>query len=379
MVRSLARWVVFAAGSVLLGLVLIALALYWYFVRNGPSRGSGTRPPWLTSRRRDADEVTDLDELRASSRTGSSTSCRTRSTPVEPADRIPFNRYSAGSRSDPGVWPVNWNRTFHLEPAPDVRRARGVALLLHGLTDSPYSMRSIGEHLAVERLRGRRAPAAGARHGAVGPADVPRSRTCRRPCGWRCATCAASSGRTSRSTSSATRTARRWPSTTRCRCSMARPLPMPAGLVLMSPAIAISRLAVIGRTRRGSPTVPGFARAAWQVIATEFDPYKYNSFSFHAAGETHRLTTPDRPARPAAGQRPADPRLPAHAGVRLHRRLDRAGRRRRRRAARPPRAGRPRARAVRRESLCRGPAVAGGGPGAADARLLEHAAAALRA
>ena len=36
MVRSLARWVVFAAGSVLLGLVLIALALYWHFVRSGP-------------------------------------------------------------------------------------------------------------------------------------------------------------------------------------------------------------------------------------------------------------------------------------------------------------------------------------------------------
>jgi hypothetical protein len=37
--------------------------------------------------------------------------------------------------------------------------------------------------------------------------------------------------------------------------------------------------------------VPGFGRAAWQVIATEFDPYKYNSFSFNAAGETQRLTS----------------------------------------------------------------------------------------
>jgi hypothetical protein len=36
--------------------------------------------------------------------------------------------------------------------------------------------------------------------------------------------------------------------------------------------------------------VPGFERAAWEVIGTEFDPYKYTSFSFHAAGETFRLT-----------------------------------------------------------------------------------------
>jgi hypothetical protein len=37
--------------------------------------------------------------------------------------------------------------------------------------------------------------------------------------------------------------------------------------------------------------VPGFEKAAWQVVEKEFDPYKYCSFSFHAAGETQRLTS----------------------------------------------------------------------------------------
>jgi hypothetical protein len=68
-------------------------------------------------------------------------------------------------------------------------------------------------------------------------------------------------------------------------------LPRPAGLVLISPAIAISPLAVIGRLRTGISELPGFGRAAWQVIESEVDPYKYQSFSFHAAGETHRLTS----------------------------------------------------------------------------------------
>jgi hypothetical protein len=37
--------------------------------------------------------------------------------------------------------------------------------------------------------------------------------------------------------------------------------------------------------------VPGFGRAAWQVVEPEFDPYKYCSFSFTAAGQAQRLTS----------------------------------------------------------------------------------------
>ncbi len=47
---------------------------------------------------------------------------------------------------------------------------------------------------------------------------------------------------------------------------------------------------MVGRFKTGLSSVPGFERAAWEVIGTEFDPYKYTSFSFHAAGETFRLT-----------------------------------------------------------------------------------------
>jgi pimeloyl-ACP methyl ester carboxylesterase len=68
-------------------------------------------------------------------------------------------------------------------------------------------------------------------------------------------------------------------------------LPRPAGLVLLSPAIGISPFAVIARVRTGLSSVPGFERAAWQQIVLEFDPYKYSSFSFNAAGETQRLTS----------------------------------------------------------------------------------------
>jgi hypothetical protein len=60
--------------------------------------------------------------------------------------------------------------------------------------------------------------------------------------------------------------------------------------VLISPAISITRLAALGRIRTGLSELQGFGRAAWQVIETELDPYKYQSFSWHAAGATKRLT-----------------------------------------------------------------------------------------
>ena len=63
-----------------------------------------------------------------------------------------------------------------------------------------------------------------------------------------------------------------------------------AGLVLISPAIAVSKFAVVGRFKTGLSNLPGFERAGWQQIDLEVDPYKYSSFSLHAAGETFRLT-----------------------------------------------------------------------------------------
>ena len=59
-------------------------------------------------------------------------------------DKLAINRYYQNSLSDPARWPVNWNRSFVL--ARDKPTA-GV-LLLHGMSDSPYSLRSVGQLLA---------------------------------------------------------------------------------------------------------------------------------------------------------------------------------------------------------------------------------------
>ena len=53
-------------------------------------------------------------------------------------------RYSSGSESDPQSYGTNWNRSFEFSNESPVA---GV-LLLHGMSDSPYSLRALGENLA---------------------------------------------------------------------------------------------------------------------------------------------------------------------------------------------------------------------------------------
>mgnify|MGYP001555757934 CR=1 FL=1 len=59
------------------------------------------------------------------------------------ADRRHINRFSGGSLTDPRSYPKNWNRTFVLHQDEPVAGA----VLLHGLSDSPYSLRSVGQQL----------------------------------------------------------------------------------------------------------------------------------------------------------------------------------------------------------------------------------------
>jgi esterase/lipase len=289
MLRPLVRWFLIAAGSALFGLVLIALAAYWHFLRSGPEPRVWHETALQDYTAADAARIATLaDYLELEDRLFADLQHRVYGR-IEAVDRTAFNRYNAGSRADPGVWPVNWNRSFHLEPAPAGGAPRGVALLLHGLTDSPYSLRSIGEHLAGDGFEvvGLRLPG----HGTA-PSGLVTFRVEDMQAAVRMAMLdlgrKAGPGLPIYMVGYSNGAALAVDYTLSALEDEA--LPKPAGLVLISPAIGISRLAAVAQLRTGLSSVPGFERAAWQVIQTEFDPYKYNSFSFNAAGETHRLT-----------------------------------------------------------------------------------------
>lgn len=54
-----------------------------------------------------------------------------------------INRFTPNSPSDPARWPQNWNQTYELQ----TDNASAGILMLHGLSDSPYSLKHLGQHL----------------------------------------------------------------------------------------------------------------------------------------------------------------------------------------------------------------------------------------
>jgi len=286
MVRAL-RILFVAAASAVFGLAVVAAVLYLRYLSFGP-----TLEPWHTVeleeefRSARAREVGDLAAYRAlEDRLFTELEARIGRGPA-PEGLVSFNRYESGSRSDPGVWRTNWNRSFELG-SPEA--TTGAVLLLHGLTDSPYSLRALGESLAGRGywVVGLRLPGHGTAPSGLLSFEI-------------------------EDMQAAVRLAMR---DLRRRLGDARPiyiagysngaalaidysldvlggedLPAAAGLMLISPALGVSPLAVVGRIKTGLSHLPGLGRAAWQQIEREYDPFKYSSFSLHAAGEVQRFT-----------------------------------------------------------------------------------------
>jgi alpha-beta hydrolase superfamily lysophospholipase len=205
---------------------------------------------------------------------------------LEEKDRIPVNRYFEGSPVYPGRFSQDWNRSYVMEPegAPV-----GAAVFLHGLTDSPYSLRHIARRYRAHgyvsiaiRLPG---------HGTVpaGLAEVEWE-------DWLAAT------------RLAVREARR-------RVGPTAPLHLigfsnggalamkytldaledpqltrPDRLVLISPMIGITAFARFAGLAGLPAFLPHFAKAAWLGIVPEFNPFKYNSFPVNGARQSWRST-----------------------------------------------------------------------------------------
>ena len=214
------------------------------------------------------------------------------------ADASIPNRYVLSSRSSPSRFDTDWNRTQSI----DVPDPIGGVLLVHGLTDSPYSMRAIAAHFHDRgfytlnlRMQG---------HGTVPGGLV-------EPV-WEDWLAAIKMG------------ARH----VRARIGAGKPLvlvgysnggalltkyaldtiddaslPAPARLILISPMIGVSPAAFLARTiSRLGPMVP---KARWLDVYPEYNPFKYVSFPANAGYQTSRLTgaLDDQIARMSADHR----------------------------------------------------------------------------
>jgi alpha-beta hydrolase superfamily lysophospholipase len=204
---------------------------------------------------------------------------------VATTDNLKFSRYQAGGPQDPGRWETNWNRTFELVP----ENIQGGALLLHGLTDSPYSLRRIGEilHARGFYVLGLRLPA----HGTI-PSAL--TKVC-----WEDWVAASRIG----AHHVRKRVGQNLPfmiagysnggalAVMYSLDALSDPdLPRPDRLLLFSPEIGISPLSIIANSHKLLSYLPYFAKFKWLSIEPEYDPFKYNSFPKNAAQQAHEIT-----------------------------------------------------------------------------------------
>jgi len=203
-----------------------------------------------------------------------------------PADeRRAINRYAAGSLADARKRTPNWNLTFEL-PAP---KPKGAVLLLHGLTDSPYSMRALAELFAARgwHVVGLRLPG----HGTA-PAALTRVTWEDWAAAVRLATkhLRAKAGPDVPLVIAGYSTGAALAVEYALATLQGEALPRAAGLVLLSPAIGVSPAAALavwpGRIARWT----GWQKLAWTEFPPEFDPYKYNGFTANAGDQVYRLT-----------------------------------------------------------------------------------------
>ena len=193
-------------------------------------------------------------------------------------------RYSAGSASDPRRWKHNWNRTFEL---PADAPAGGV-LLLHGMSDGPYSFRALGQALNRQGywVVGLRMPG----HGTA-PSGL-------RTISWEDMAAVVRLGVEHLADKAGKYSVHIMGYSTGAPLALNYTLkvlegagaPLPASLVLVSPAIGIHPAAALASWKDKLAHLPGLEKFAWTQILPEFDPFRYNSFTSNAGDAVHRLT-----------------------------------------------------------------------------------------
>ena len=204
---------------------------------------------------------------------------------LAPTAETTFSRYRAGGVQDPQQLPRNWNRTFELVP----ENIQGGALLLHGLTDSPYSLRRIGEifHGKGFYVLGLRLPGHGTIPGALTEVNwedwVAASRIAARHVRERIGPdkpfVIAGYSNGGALTVKYSLDALSDPG-----------LPPADRLLLFSPEIGITPFSAIANSHKLLSFLPYFAQFKWLSIQPEYDPFKYNSFPKNAGQQAYEIT-----------------------------------------------------------------------------------------
>lgn len=218
---------------------------------------------------------------------------------IDPEDELPANRYYATSPIHPAGFATDWNRSFIMEPEGE---PRGAVVLLHGLTDSPYSLRHIGRIYAdrgfvavAVRIPGHR--------------TVPGGLTTVTWEDWLAASKLAAREAVARAGpgkplhvvgySNGGALAVKYVLDTLKDDTLARP----QQVVLFSPMIGVTAFArFAGLAALPGYFFPAFVNTSWLDITPEYNPFKYNSFPVNAARQSYLLTAALRAEIDAAAE-----------------------------------------------------------------------------
>ena len=195
------------------------------------------------------------------------------------------SRFKSDSAFNAQNHPTNWNRTVELIPQG---KPRAVALMLHGLTDSPYSMRATAElflqrgyRVLVPRLPGHGTAPGGLKQ--VHWED------------WHAVVQLAARHLQSVASDDAPFVIVGYSNGGALAVNYAfdavedNSLLQPDRLILMSPAIGLTPFAFFASWNRSLSWLPFFRKFAWDSVLPEYDPFKYNSFPKAAGNETYEL------------------------------------------------------------------------------------------
>lgn len=203
-------------------------------------------------------------------------------------DAFVYSRFNPDSNVSRLAEGAPYNRSFRLTPTTP---ALGGALLIHGLSDSPYSMKALAESLrtrgfdvTVLRLPG---------HGTL-----PSMQTRMTAADWTAAVRIAARDVAARTPagqpfyvggySTGGTLALQYTLDALDDASLRKP----DRVLLVSPAIAVPEIAIVANVLDMLAIVPlpALQKVRWQEIGVEYDPYKYNSFAVNSTRQVSRAT-----------------------------------------------------------------------------------------
>jgi alpha-beta hydrolase superfamily lysophospholipase len=220
------------------------------------------------------------------------------------ADRALVGRYNPKSVPAQLALGGPHNRSYELVPP----QPRGAVLLMHGLTDSPYSVRALAEvfHARGFYVLALRMPG----HGTVPAGLLDTEWT-----DWYAAAEMAARHAAARAGggpfyAGGYSTGAPLAALLAVRGLEDPTLPRPTRLFLVSAAIGVSKFAALANVAATLSFLPYFEKAKWLDVLPEYDPYKYNSFSVNAGNQVFQLTRALHRELAAAAERGTLDRMP---------------------------------------------------------------------